>query len=109
MASIGNWPRFDYMERTKDGWRQTSIPDAEFTGRAGGRLNNLREMDVKVIDSDTGKDLPHGMDHSGELCLRGPQISDSYLNNPAATEKSRMPADPKDPDQRIWWASIYFS
>jgi fatty-acyl-CoA synthase len=59
-------------------------------------------MDVKVIDSDTGKDLPHGMDHSGEICLRGPQISESYLNNPAATEKSRMPADPKDPDQRVW-------
>lgn len=45
------------------------------------------------------------MDNSGELYLRGPQICIGYLNNEAATAKSRMPAAPGDPNQKYWYAS----
>lgn len=105
MASIGHWSRFESLEQTADGWRQIAQPDPEITGRAGGRLNNLVEMDVKVINPDTLEDQPPGLDTPGEICLRGPQISISYLNNEAATLKSRIPAVASDPDKREWFRS----
>ncbi|MFD0854257.1 class I adenylate-forming enzyme family protein, partial [Actinomadura adrarensis] len=40
--------------------------------------------DVRVVEPDTGKDVPEG--EVGELWFRGPNIVRGYWNNPAATE-----------------------
>jgi long-chain acyl-CoA synthetase len=40
---------------------------------------------VKVVD-DEGRELPEGQ--TGELCVMGPQVIDTYLNKPEATAKS---------------------
>jgi sucrose-6-phosphate hydrolase SacC (GH32 family) len=54
LACMSNWDRFELMEPTSDGWRQTSVPRAEKMVRAGGKLHFPQEMDVKVVDPDTG-------------------------------------------------------
>ncbi len=41
---------------------------------------------VKIVDVETGKDLPQGA--QGVLHVRGPQVFANYLNDPEATEKS---------------------
>lgn len=103
LACMAAWDRFRYMERTADGWRQVAVPDLDVVSRAGGRLNFPAEMDVKVVDPDTGKDQPCDRDHPGEIYFRGPQIQIGYLRNPEATNKSLVPAHPNDPDQRPWF------
>ena len=40
----------------------------------------------RIIDPETGADL--GVDESGELLVRGPQVMIGYLNNPEATEST---------------------
>lgn len=40
----------------------------------------------RIIDPETGADL--GVDASGELLVRGPQVMIGYLNNPEATEST---------------------
>ena len=40
----------------------------------------------KIINPDTGAAL--GVDHEGELCIKGPQVMLGYLNNPAATART---------------------
>ncbi|KAI9008633.1 hypothetical protein DFJ74DRAFT_363768 [Hyaloraphidium curvatum] len=103
MASLGTWPRRPYMERVGGVWTQTRVPDAEETGRAGGFLNNVLEMDIRVVDPDSGKAQPPGRDTPGEIHLRGPQVHAGYLNNPEATAKSIVPAEQGDPDRRPWF------
>ncbi len=43
----------------------------------------LPGTDAKIIDCETGEDLPVGAE--GELVLRGPQLMKGYLNKPEAT------------------------
>lgn len=105
LACMAAWNRYPLLEKTSDGYKQIAQPDPKYVGRAGGILFLPEEMDVKIIDPDTGNDLPLGIDHPGELCFRGPQIHMGYLNNPEATRKSLIPANPEDPDQRAWFKS----
>ena len=44
-------------------------------------------LDVKIVDDETGKELPHDGKSSGEILLRGPWITRSYYNSPG-TESS---------------------
>jgi acyl-CoA synthetase (AMP-forming)/AMP-acid ligase II len=41
---------------------------------------------AKVLDLTTGKEL--GVNQTGEICARGPQIAMGYLDNPAATAET---------------------
>jgi len=43
-------------------------------------------LDVKIIDEETGEDLPHDGKSSGEILLRGPWITQSYYNAPTTKD-----------------------
>jgi acyl-CoA synthetase (AMP-forming)/AMP-acid ligase II len=49
-----------------------------------GRI--LASTEVRVVNVETGEDLPAGAD--GELLVRGPQVMTGYLNDPEATERT---------------------
>ncbi len=55
--------------------------------RSGNRIGTigrpLQGVDVKVVDLDTGDDLPHG--RQGMLLVRGPTVMKGYLNRPDLT------------------------
>jgi acyl-CoA synthetase (AMP-forming)/AMP-acid ligase II len=53
------------------------------TGRAGSVGQVVPGTQARVVDPDSGADLPRGQD--GELWFRGPQLFSGYLNNPQAT------------------------
>lgn len=64
---------------------QTRIYDdirvrTETVGRA------LPHLEVKVIDLETGKELPPGQ--QGEVCVRGYSVMKGYYNNPEATTQA---------------------
>lgn len=64
---------------------QTSTDDSpELRASTVGR--QLPHCDVKVLDPETGKEVPTG--EVGELCVRGYNVMKGYYNMPEATEKA---------------------
>ena len=51
--------------------------------KAGSIGLPMADTDIKVVDVDTGEDLPLG--DIGELCIKGPQVMEGYLNMPEET------------------------
>lgn len=43
------------------------------------------DVEAKLVDVETGADLPRDTDTPGELCVRGPQIMQGYWNRPDET------------------------
>jgi long-chain acyl-CoA synthetase len=63
------------------------------TGRRAGSIGiPMPDTEAKLIDLETGEDLPIGSDRPGELFVRGPQVMKGYWNQPEET------ADTIDPD-----------
>ncbi|KAI9731739.1 MAG: hypothetical protein M1834_004528 [Cirrosporium novae-zelandiae] len=60
-----------------------AYPERDSTGSVGRFLPNL---DAKLIDDD-GKDIT-GYDVQGEICLRGPTVTNGYFENPKANTDS---------------------
>lgn len=54
--------------------------------RAGSSGLALPNTFCRIVDIDTGADLPAGQE--GELWIKGPQVMQGYLNNPQATAET---------------------
>jgi long-chain acyl-CoA synthetase len=87
-----------WLERTdkplSQGWGLTEtspvvavcrLKDREFTGAVGLPVSST---EVTARDDD-GNDL--GLNASGEICVRGPQVMQGYWNRPDETEKVMLP------------------
>ena len=46
---------------------------------------SLPNTEWRIVDVETGADAPTG--ELGEVCIRGPQVMQGYLNNPEATRR----------------------
>lgn len=55
-------------------------------GKPGASGVTLPNTESRIVDPETGNDLPRGED--GELWVRGPQVMKGYLNRPQATEET---------------------
>lgn len=56
------------------------------TRKAGSIGIPFPDVEAKLIDLETGDDLPTTSGSMGELCVRGPQVMESYWNRPDETE-----------------------
>ncbi len=56
--------------------------------KAGSIGIPLPDVDAKLIDLETGADLPLGSAQEGELLVRGPQVMQGYWNRPAETAET---------------------
>lgn len=55
------------------------------TRKAGSIGIPIVDVDAKLIDLETGADLPFNTDQQGELCVRGPQVMQGYWECPEET------------------------
>ncbi|NNJ13277.1 long-chain fatty acid--CoA ligase [Chloroflexales bacterium ZM16-3] len=55
------------------------------TRKSGSIGIPVPDTDAKIVDLETGVDLPLGGEGQGELCVRGPQVMKGYWNQPGET------------------------
>jgi acyl-CoA synthetase (AMP-forming)/AMP-acid ligase II len=60
-----------------------TVAGTERSGTAGRLMPSL---EMRMIDPETGKDVPSGQ--PGEVWVRGPNVMRGYLNNPEATART---------------------
>ena len=60
------------------------IPDEPGKDRAGSIGFPIPNTECKLVDPGSGKEV--GVNETGELWIRGPQVMKGYLNNPDATK-----------------------
>jgi long-chain acyl-CoA synthetase len=61
----------------------TSNPPERSQIRPGSVGIPVFDTECKVVDLETGEDLPPGKE--GEICIKGPQVMQGYWNNPEET------------------------
>ncbi|PDW02647.1 long-chain-fatty-acid--CoA ligase [Candidatus Viridilinea mediisalina] len=54
--------------------------------KAGSIGVPLSDTEAKIVDLETGADLPFENESQGELCVRGPQVMSGYWNRPEETK-----------------------
>ena len=69
---------------TPEAHRDTAHPE-----RLGSAGQPAREVEVRVVDPNTGEDVPEGQ--AGELWFRTPQLMAGYHNKPEATAEAITP------------------
>ncbi len=73
------------LTETSPGMTQTNIDDS-FEKRCTTVGRNYPYVDVKVIDPETGKECPVGV--QGEMCCKGFNVMKGYYKNPEATAEA---------------------
>ncbi|RYP63891.1 hypothetical protein DL771_009066 [Monosporascus sp. 5C6A] len=70
----------------------------------------LPGVEARLVDLDTGEVIPEdadagggGRERAGEIQLRGPTVFREYWDNPSATAREFVAADPSDPNQGRWF------
>ncbi|MGQ9481642.1 long-chain-fatty-acid--CoA ligase [Chloroflexus sp.] len=56
--------------------------------RSGSIGIPIPDTEAKVINLDTGQEIPPGSEEPGELCVRGPQVMKSYWQRPEETAQT---------------------
>jgi acyl-CoA synthetase (AMP-forming)/AMP-acid ligase II len=77
--------------RMRQGYGMTEAsPASHYTGpneRRSGKVGTLvPSTECRIVCTETGRDL--GIDETGEVWVRGPQVMKGYLNNPEATART---------------------
>ncbi|KAF8428770.1 hypothetical protein EV426DRAFT_585830 [Tirmania nivea] len=83
-----NAPVLEAYAMTEATHQVTSNPLPTNGPRYPGSVGKGMGVSVRILD-DKGNKLPH--DTQGEICIRGPNVTPGYLNNPAANESSFYP------------------
>jgi len=73
---------------TEAAHQMTSNPLPTNGPRYPGSVGKGMGVSVRILDGK-GNELPH--DIQGEICIRGPNVTPGYLNNPAANTSSFYP------------------
>ena len=72
------------LTESSPGMTATRVTDSpEIRATTVGRA--LPFVEVKIVDPETGKDAPTGV--QGEICCRGYNVMKGYYNNPEATQE----------------------
>ena len=74
MTELSPLTNYDYPDKFKQGSVGPLAPSTE----------------CRIVDADTGEDIPVGCEEPGELYARGPQVMLGYLNNEKATNETLM-------------------
>lgn len=69
---------------------------SEAAGRQSSIGKLLPTYQARLVDSETGQDVPSGTGQPGELWVRGPSVMKGYYKNPAATSNTFAPAEDGD-------------
>ncbi|KAF8458913.1 hypothetical protein BGX38DRAFT_1084773 [Terfezia claveryi] len=83
-----NAPVLEAYAMTEAAHQMTSNPLPTNGPRYPGSVGKGMGVSVRIFD-DKGNELPH--DTQGEICIRGPNVTSGYINNPAANVSSFYP------------------
>ncbi|RPB28513.1 o-succinylbenzoate-CoA ligase [Terfezia boudieri ATCC MYA-4762] len=83
-----NAPVLEAYAMTEAAHQMTSNPLPTNGPRYPGSVGKGMGVSVRILD-DKGNELPH--DTQGEICIRGPNVTSGYINNPAANVSSFYP------------------
>lgn len=89
------WKRLGFLIKMGYGLSETACTTItpgntwdEYAPYRGASGQPFPSVEIKIIDVAGGKEgKTQGIDETGEICIRGPQLMNGYLNNPSATQE----------------------